>query len=216
MRLLSLNIQDSLISYFEKNKLYICDVAEDINDALYHSEVRFYNLILINDIEYKQVINLLKNINTTDSAIIFISKNLSKKEKINLYKKGLLQIIETSDTQILLSRISSIHKNNFIEKYQYKKLIKLDRINRNILDSNDNKLEIKGKSFEVLSYLIKNSNRSVISKDELVNALWDEPELICNNVVEVNINQIRNELRKRFNVDLIRTIRNRGYKIKNI
>lgn len=216
MRLLSLNIQDSLISYLEKNKLYICDVAEDINDALYHSEVRFYNLILINDIEYKQVINLLKNINTTDSAIIFISKNLSKKEKINLYKKGLLQIIETSDTQILLSRISSIHKNNFIEKYQYKKLIKLDRINRNILDSNDNKLEIKGKSFEVLSYLIKNSNRSVISKDELVNALWDEPELICNNVVEVNINQIRNELRKRFNVDLIRTIRNRGYKIKNI
>ena len=133
-----------------------------------------------------------------------------------MYNIGRLRILDLRDTQILLSRISSIHKNNFIEKYQYKKLIKLDRKNRNILDSNDNKLEIQGKSFEVLSYLIKNANRSVISKDELVNALWDEPELICNNVVEVNINQIRNELRKRFNVDLIRTIRNRGYKIKNI
>jgi len=215
MRLLSLNIQDSFIDYLENNKLYICDKAEDFNDAIYHSEVRFYNLVLIKSDDFKSCKNLLHNINAKQCAVFLLSKNLSKKEKIYLHKNGVLQILEDVEKDILLMRIQNIHYENFTEKYLFRELIKLDRINKNILDKNENKLQIKGKSFDVLSYLIKNRDRSVISKDELVNALWEEPELICNNVVEVNINQIRNELRKNFNIDFITTIRNRGYKINS-
>ena len=64
-------------------------------------------------------------------------------------------------------------------------------------------------------YLYQNRFRPPISKDEMIYALWDEPEMVCQNVIEVNINQIRSKLKKRFQIDMIDTVRNRGYKLKH-
>ncbi|MCD6212066.1 MAG: helix-turn-helix domain-containing protein, partial [Sulfurovum sp.] len=52
----------------------------------------------------------------------------------------------------------------------------------------------------------------VFSKDEIINALWPEPEYVSDNTVEVAINQIRKKLKSTLGFQVIHTVRRRGYK----
>ncbi|EAL6918191.1 helix-turn-helix domain-containing protein, partial [Campylobacter jejuni] len=43
-------------------------------------------------------------------------------------------------------------------------------------------------------------------------AIWEEPELVTPNVIEVAINQIRQKMDKPLNISTIETVRRRGYR----
>ena len=51
-------------------------------------------------------------------------------------------------------------------------------------------IELKGKPFEVLTHLARHRDQ-IVSKEQLLDAIWEEPELVTPNVIEVAINQIR-------------------------
>ena len=53
---------------------------------------------------------------------------------------------------------------------------------------------------------------SKVSKEQLLDAIWEEPELVTPNVIEVAINQIRQKMDKPLNIATIETIRRRGYR----
>lgn len=215
MRLLSYNIEESLIARLKKKELYICDVAEDIEDALYHAQVRYYNAILIQTNDIKECIEFLKLINAKHCAFIVVSSNEDKEFEISVLKEGGIAVIPAPFCEeLILAKLESVHRENFTKQYNFKDYFILDRENKQVVDLNQNQLNIKGKSFEILSYLLKNREFRVVSKDEIIGVLWDEPEMVSNNIVEVNINIIRNEIRKKFNLDFVSTIRNRGYKIE--
>ena len=214
MRLLSLNINADLIATLKEKELYICDIAEDVSDALYHAQVRYYNAILIEENDLKVCKKFLKTINAKNCAFIVLTQNKDKEFEVEVLKNGGIAVIhEPFCPELILAKLQSIHRENFIKRYNFKDYFILDKENKEVVDLEDNRLNIKGKSFEILSYLLKNRHLPVISKDEIIGVLWDEPEMVSNNIVEVNINIIRNEIRKKFNVDFVSTIRNRGYKI---
>ena len=110
-----------------------------------------------------------------------------------------------------------LNLNSNAKYLTYEKAKKIFHEEINMIDLyGDNELNIRGKAYDILRYLVQNKHRPPISKDELICALWDDPEMVCQNVIEVNINQIRAKLKKNLNLDLIDTVRNRGYKLKNI
>lgn len=215
MRLLSLGIHEDIIDYLEENEFYICDDVFDIDDAIYHSEVRYYNLILIKHDEPAKIKQILKSINPRQTAVVFISeKPLSKKEEISLHKKGVLIIIDEPITnELILAKIEAIHRENFLSHYIFKDKYTINKEENSITDENNNKLVINGKPFYILEYLIKNRHRPAISKEELLDVLWDDPEWVVKNVVEVNINIIRKGIQNTFKDNFINTIRHRGYQI---
>lgn len=211
MRLLSYNIDNSLITYVEKK--YIIDIAEDLEDASYHSEVRYYNLILIKENSIFACKDILKGVNSNLTAVIIITTNSSKEFELELLNLGALSIIkEPASNEFILAKIESIHRENF-----KKEILLKDRYKINFEDKSFNndhlKVYLKGKSFAILSYLIKNKHRPPISKDELLHAVWEEPEMVSDNVIEVNINIIRNNLKRAFEENFIETVRHRGYKV---
>ena len=73
------------------------------------------------------------------------------------------------------------------------------------------KIELKGKPFEVFNHLAKYPNQ-VISKEQLLDAIWEEPEMVTPNVIEVAINQIRQKIDKPLGNTTVETVRRRGYK----
>lgn len=75
----------------------------------------------------------------------------------------------------------------------------------------NNEIELKGKPFEVLTHLAKNKEQ-IVSKEQLLDAIWEEPELVTPNVIEVAINQIRQKMDKPLNISTIETVRRRGYR----
>lgn len=216
MRLLTYNIDQELIEEFEKENLYIMDYAENLEDAVYHIQVRFYNLVLIKEDNLQNCISILDNIQSTSTAFVILTSNHSKEFELKVLKKGALSVLKTPVClELLMAKIESIHRDNFKRKLTYKEYFGIDQADKEILDLNDKEIDIRGKAFDVLSYLVKNKHRPPISKDELIYALWEDPEMVCQNVIEVNINQIRSKLKKRLDVDIIDTVRNRGYKLKN-
>jgi two-component system OmpR family response regulator len=217
MRLLSFNIDEKFIKSLEENEFYICDVATDINDAVYHAQVRFYNLILLRENSIAACKEVLDVTDKNNSAVVVITDNPQKEFEIEVLKAGALCVIkEPISKSLIMAKLESIHRENFASRFYYRKLVCIDRIKRSVIDYHGKELNLRGKSFEIFSYLLKNRHRPPISKDEIIDALWDEPEMISQNIVEVNINQIRNEIRKNFNEDFVETIRHRGYKIRTI
>lgn len=83
------------------------------------------------------------------------------------------------------------------------------------LDSNSKEAKKAGKElflsrkeFSLLEYLLKNQGKTV-SKDKIINHLWDYEANILPNTVEVFIKYLRNKIGK----ETIKTIRGFGYKI---
>ena len=70
-------------------------------------------------------------------------------------------------------------------------------------------IELKGKPFEVLTHLARHRDQ-IISKEQLLDAIWEEPELVTPNVIEVAINQIRQKMDKPLGINTIETVRRRG------
>lgn len=214
MRLLSLDINRSLINKLENDELYICDRATDMEDAIYHCEVRYYNLIIIKSDSYNNLRQILKHVNPRLTAVVILTNNNEKKFEKNLLRYGALSIIkEPANNELILAKLESIHRENFQRRFMFKNKYWIDTLENSVTDHNNNKLVMKGKPFSILMYLIKNRHRSSISKDEILDVIWDDPEWVVKNVVEVNINIIRKGIKNTFEDNFISTIRHRGYQV---
>jgi two-component system OmpR family response regulator len=147
---------------------------------------------------------------------VIVTNNSSKEFELKLLKNGAISVIKKPfDTDLFMAKIESIHRDNFKEVLYYNDYFGVNHKEREIIDNNNQQIKIRGKAYEILSYLIKNKNRPPISKEELIYALWEDPEMVSDNIIEVNMNQIRSKLRDRFSKDFIETVRNRGYRLKN-
>lgn len=73
----------------------------------------------------------------------------------------------------------------------------------------DKKINLSSKEFSLLEYLMRNSGQ-VVSKDQIIEHVWDYDADILPNTVEVFIGYLRNKLGR---PDMIKTVRGFGYKI---
>lgn len=73
-------------------------------------------------------------------------------------------------------------------------------------------IQLSKKEFQLLEYLIRNSNR-IVSKENIINNLWEYESDILPNNVEVFIGYLRNKIDKPFGDSLIKTVRGFGYKL---
>ena len=95
------------------------------------------------------------------------------------------------------------------------RLIRFDRylldLRRGTLRSDEDDIEIRPKTFEVLKLLVENAGR-LVSKDEIVAAVWPDVFVTDDSVV-----QCVKELRRALGADgerLIRTVPRRGYRLE--
>jgi DNA-binding response OmpR family regulator len=110
---------------------------------------------------------------------------------------------------LIAARVLSNMRNLHGEKIDVGKLL-IDIANKKI-EYDDKIVSLNGKTFDILAFLALRKQR-VFSKDEIINALWEEPEYVSDNTVEVAINQIRKRLKSILGFQVIHTVRRRGYK----
>ncbi|MDP2299292.1 MAG: response regulator transcription factor, partial [Actinomycetota bacterium] len=70
-------------------------------------------------------------------------------------------------------------------------------------------LDLTAKEFDLLAYLVANAGR-VISRDEILSAVWGAQHSTDSNVIEVFVCHLRNKIDDRDN-RIIQTIRGVGY-----
>jgi len=75
------------------------------------------------------------------------------------------------------------------------------------------RIDLSSKEFSLLEFLLRHPNQ-ILSKEQIINHVWDYESDILPNTVEVYIGYLRNKIDKPFNnLHLLHTIRGFGYKI---
>lgn len=88
----------------------------------------------------------------------------------------------------------------------------IDRRTKTVKRSGEEIL-LTAKEFKLLYYLAKNSG-SILSREQILDNVWNINFDMNTNVVDVYINYLRKKIDKPFNTNLIRTIKGLGYVIK--
>ena len=117
------------------------------------------------------------------------------------------------NTQILLARIEVILKrvNRSLapqDVLEYKDM-KVNLSNGTVNYNNKN-IEITKNELKILSYLIKNKGK-IVSRENLMNYLWDCEMFIDDNTLSVNVTRIRKKLEEIGLKNIIETRRGLGY-----
>lgn len=192
---------------------YQADCAENFKDAEYYIGIRNYDLVLADwmlpDGDGIDLINIIKQ-KCPRTAVVMLSAKEDKESEIKALKAGASDYIKKPfDFDILLARIEVQLRFGGTNVIQIGELT-IDPDEEKIIYK-DQEVELKGKPFEVLTHLARHSDQ-IVSKEQLLDAIWEEPELVTPNVIEVAINQIRQKMDKPLNISTIETVRRRGYR----
>ncbi|NKQ40514.1 MAG: homeostatic response regulator transcription factor HsrA [Sulfurovum sp.] len=192
---------------------YQSDMAENIDDARYFLDIRNYNLVLIDwTLSSIKIADTIKDIKAkhTKTSVIVLSIKTGKKNEINALKSGADDYIKKPiDLDILHVRIEAKLRFGASNIIEINELIISPEEEKIIYNGED--IELKGKPFEVLTHLAMHKDQ-IVSKEQLLDAIWEEPELVTPNVIEVAINQIRQKMDKPLQITTIETVRRRGYR----
>lgn len=115
----------------------------------------------------------------------------------------------------LLARVRALTRRPKLQQSAVLKIddLQLDTRNFEVRRANKN-IELSRKEFSFLEYLMRHKNR-IISKEQIVENVWDYEADILFNTVEVYIGYLRSKIDKPFKdkKPLIHTVRGFGYKI---
>lgn len=192
---------------------YQVDIAENLGDAKYYLDIRNYDLVLHgwtktggNGIG---MVGDIKN-NAHKTSVIVLSERVDKESEIEALRSGADDFIRKPlDYDILLVRIEAKLRFGASNIIEIEDLIINPEEEKIIYQGNE--IELKGKPFEVLTHLAMHKDQ-IVSKEQLLDAIWEEPELVTPNVIEVAINQIRQKMDKPLEITTIETVRRRGYR----
>ena len=192
---------------------YQVDSAENYKDAEYFIDIRNYDLVLTDwmlpDGDGIELCKIVKN-RSNRTAVVVLSARDDKDSEIEALKSGADDYIKKPfDFDILLARIEARLR------FGGTNVIEIDDLSINPDEEkilyNGEEIELKGKPFEVLTHLARHRDQ-IVSKEQLLDAIWEEPELVTPNVIEVAINQIRQKMDKPLGITTIETVRRRGYR----
>ena len=216
MRILTVGFSDEYAKRLDKelSEYFICiaDHAIDIYDATNFTDFRHYELVIILDegvnLSMERYVSEVKK-KKSDTKIIILTDEY--KQQSYFYALGADDVIwnHCEHPDLVAARVLANMRHLFGTHITIDELT-IDIANKQITYGEDT-VSLNGKTFDILSYLALREKK-VFSKDEIINALWSEPEYVSDNTVEVAINQIRKKLKSTLGFQVIHTVRRRGYK----
>lgn len=117
------------------------------------------------------------------------------------------------NTQILLARISSVLKRSYQQDAPAEELPDGElvlHISSGMVEYRGTEAELSKNEQRILYHLMKNKGK-IISRDELMEALWQSNEFVDDNTLTVNVNRLRKKLEGIGMKDYIQTRRGQGY-----
>lgn len=149
---------------------------------------------------------------SSDIPIIMLtSRNNEMDELLSINYGADDYITKPYNPRILIARIEALLKRankNFSDVIIYNGL-KLN-ISKSTFSYNDKEIDLSKNELKILHFLLKNKSR-IVSRDELMDYLWDNNEFVDDNTLTVNINRLRKKLEGVELKNFIETKRGQGY-----
>ncbi|MFR4674673.1 MAG: DNA-binding response regulator, partial [[Ruminococcus] torques] len=140
-------------------------------------------------------------------------RDTSAEELLSIHAGGIDFITKTYDTLILLEKIKRAlqlsNPNNFRELT--KKDCTLD-LHLSVLKYEGKSIELTRNEFRILYYFFMNEDK-IISKEELLEKLWNDKYYLDENVLLVNMTRLKKKMKEIGIIHLLENIRGKGWKL---
>lgn len=154
---------------------------------------------------------------TSNVPIIMVTSRDNEMDELLSLNYGADQYVtKPYNIQILLAKIVGLLKRNQNAGNNPDKIdcgeFVLNTAGR-IIEKEDNKVELTKNEYKILEYLVLH-RQQVISRDEIMDYLWESEEFVDDNTLNVNIKRLRTKLEELWLIDQIETRRGQGYLLK--
>lgn len=208
-------IREELSILLTNNNYNVSSIEEFLNIEKYLKEIN-PDLILL-DINLPntngyEVIKKIKKV-TLKPVIFVTSRNTLEDEIKSLSSGGYDFITKPYNKELLLLKIRKCLDE--VNPKNHKELVvngvALD-LHLSLIKYQDKEIELTRNEFLLMYYLFLNYPNT-LSKDMLIEYLWNDKFYLDENILIVNINRLRNKLRDIGLDDFIKTVRGVGYKL---
>ncbi len=193
---------------------YAVDVAYSGDDGFYMAESMPYDVIILDlmlpEMDGFTILEKLREKNIEIPVLVLTAKD-SIDDKVKGLDKGADDYItKPFEFSELLARIRALIRRASGNRSPIIKVknIEIDTASREVY-KDGKRIPLSSKEYAILLYLVTNRGK-VVSREELMEHIYDWEKSIESNVIDVYVNF----LRKKLNKDLIETVRGVGYIIR--
>jgi DNA-binding response OmpR family regulator len=147
--------------------------------------------------------------------IIFISARNSDMDQVMAIENGGDDYIaKPFSYDLLLAKIKGVIRRAYGSYAESNEVQEVNGLllhtNQNIVEFHEKKIELSKKEFQLLYALLKNSNK-IVSRETLLEVLWNDTDFVDDNTLSVNITRLRKRLEELGITGAIETKRSQGY-----
>ena len=211
-----IKIRQELKTLLEHNQYEIIMIEDFTKDILEEIKKEEKDLILLDiNLPNQNGFDICKKIKEKEQVpIIFVTSCTGDENELkSIISGGDDFITKPYNKEILLEKIKRTMRKK--DPVQYKE-IKLDGVtldlHLSLVEYQDNSVELTRNEFRILYYFFTNPKK-IITKEELLDYLWNEKYYLDDNILTVNINRLRKKLEEIGQEEFIKTIRKKGYRI---
>ena len=211
-------IRKELETFLNKNG-FIAKSLENFNNTIQDILKENADLVLLDiNLPYNDGEFVCKEVRkTSDVPIIMVtSRDNEIDELMSLYGGADQYVTKPYNIQILLAKINGLLRRNKISGTNFEKIDCngfVLNIAERVIEGNNKKIELTKNEYNILYYLSINKGK-VVSRDEIMDYLWESEEFIDDNTLSVNIKRLRTKLEETGFADKIETRRGQGYLLK--
>lgn len=208
-------IREELSILLTNNNYNVSSIEDFLNIEKYLKEINLDLILLDINLPNTNGYEVIKKIKkVTLKPVIFVtSRNTLEDEIKSLSSGGYDFITKPYNKELLLLKIRKCLEE--VNPKNHKELV----VNGVVLDLHlslikyqDKEIELTRNEFLLMYYLFLNYPNT-LSKDMLIEYLWNDKFYLDENILIVNINRLRNKLRDIGLDDFIKTVRGVGYKL---
>ncbi len=175
-----------------------------------------YQLILLDiNLPIQNGYDICKEIKKTSNIpILFVTSRDSEEDELRSIISGGNDFIRKPYNKIiLLEKIKRALVNNNPIHYRELKVgeVTLD-LHLSILKYRQQEVDLTRNEFRILYYFFQNAHR-VITKEELIEYLWNDKYYLDENILTVNINRLRKKAEEIGLDNFIKTVHGQGYQL---
>lgn len=221
MRILIVEDETEMAGYLKQGleqNSFAVDLAYNGTDGLHLATHEEYDLmvldIMLPEYDGKEILKQIREMGIRTPVIFLTAKDAVGDKIAGLNIGADDYVVKPFSFSELLARIQACLRRSRGEAYSVLRVkdLTLDPISRKVFRGGQ-MIELRPLEFSLLEYLMQNAGR-VLTRTMISEHVWDTNFESFSNVVDVQINKLRNKIDKNYEKKLIHTLRKVGYVIE--
>ena len=208
-------LREELIKYL-RNKMYeaegLSNFSNSIEDILkFNADLVLLDINLPN-IDGEYILKELRKVSNVP-IIMITSKDTELDELISLNYGADQYVTKPFNLQILLAKIASLLRRSASFSSNQNKIEMQDfilNLSKSSLEKDEKEIELTKNELKILHFLVSKRGQ-IVSREEIINYLWDSESFIDDNTLTVNMTRLRGKLEEIGLGKNIETKRGQGY-----